>query len=215
MTTEADTLASRAYRQLEEMIVTLELSPGAVVSVADLTDRIDIGRTPLREALQRLADERLVEILPRRGVRITQIHLRDHLTLLETRRVLDRLMVRRAARRVESLDRGALDACGTAIREAAAADQLDEFMRLDRQFDEIVVEAAQNPFAAEAAMPLHTHCRRFWYRFEARGDLRQSARLHEHLIQAIAQADEERTADASDALIDYLEEFTRSALDRA
>lgn len=214
MSTKTQTLSEQAYRQMEEMIITLELTPGAVVSVSDLCEQTGIGRTPLRDALQQLADERLVEIIPRRGIRITQIHLRDHLTLLETRRVLDRLVACRAARRAESLDRGALEACGTAMREAAEAGALSEFMRLDRQFDEIVVDAAQNPFAAEAVKPLHAHCRRFWYKFEARGDLRRSAQLHEQLIEAIVSADESRASDASDALIDYLEDFTRAALER-
>lgn len=214
MTAETDTLADRAYRQLEERIVTLDLPPGTTVSVSDLSDRIDIGRTPLRDALQRLADERLVEILPRRGVRVSDIHLRDHLALLETRRALDRLVARRAARQAASLDRGAFEACATALAEAAQAGRLDEFMRLDQRFDEMIIEAARNPFAAEAVTPLHTHCRRFWYKFEAQGDLRRSARLHEQLMRTVAQGDQDRAADASDALLDYLDAFTRSVLER-
>lgn len=214
MTAETDTLADQAYRQLEERIVTLDLSPGTTVSVSDLSARIDIGRTPLRDALQRLADARLVEILPRRGVRVSDIRLRDHLALLETRRALDRLVARRAARQAASLDRGAFEACATAMAEAAQAGRLDEFMRLDQRFDEMIIETARNPFAAEAVIPLHTHCRRFWYKFEAHGDLRRSAQLHEQLMHAVAQGDEARAADASDALIDYLDAFTRSVLER-
>lgn len=213
MIAENDTLADQAYRKLEEQIVTLDLSPGTVVSVSELSDQIEIGRTPLREALQRLADERLVDILPRRGVRVSDIHLRKHLALLETRRALDRVVVRRAARHAASMDRGAFDACATALEEAAQAGRLGEFMRLDRRFDEMVLETAPNPFAAEAVRPLHTHCRRFWYRFEAQGDLRRSARLHEQLMRTIAEGGEDQAADASNALIDYLVAFTHSVLD--
>lgn len=213
MITENETLADEAYRTLEERLVTLDLSPGTVVSVSELSNQLEIGRTPLREALQRLDDEQLVEILPRRGVRISDIHLRNHLALLETRRALDRVVVQRAACSTASLDRGAFDACATALEEAAQAGRLGEFMRLDRRFDQMVLDAAPNPFAAEAVRPLHTHCRRFWYRFEAQGDLHQSARLHEQLIRAIAQGDETEAETASDALIDYLEAFTRSVLD--
>ena len=63
----AQSLTDRAYAELEEMIVTLKLAPGAAVSEAELSSHLGIGRTPIREALQRLARERLVVILPRRG----------------------------------------------------------------------------------------------------------------------------------------------------
>lgn len=212
MSTQTETLADRAYVRLEEMIVTLEVPPGEVVSEAELSRRLDIGRTPLREALQRLADDRLVEIVPRKGIRIAEIDLRDHLTLLETRRVLDRLVAERAARRAHAEDRDALEACAAAMEEAAENDQLDEFMRLDRQFDEVVTTAAQNPYATEALAPLHAHCRRFWYRFRAAGDLERSAQLHEQLMHAIAEGSASEAADASDTLIEYLEAFTRETL---
>ncbi len=68
----SESLTERAYRELEEQIVTLRLAPGAVVTEASLALRLGIGRTPIREALQRLARERLVVILPRRGVVIAE-----------------------------------------------------------------------------------------------------------------------------------------------
>lgn len=215
MNTQNETLADRAYVRVEEMIVTLELTPGQVISESELSRRLDIGRTPLREALQRLAEDQLVEILPRKGIRITEVTLRNQMALLETRRVLDRLVVTRAARRVGQDRRAALRDCATAMHDAAEADRLDEFMQLDRRIDDLVTSAAQNPFAADALSPLHAHCRRFWYTFKAKGDLGRSARLHERLVRAIAANDEPEAAEASDALIDYLENFTRSVLDPA
>lgn len=210
---QTESLADRAYAIVEEMIVTLELSPGEVVSEAELSQRIDIGRTPLREALQRLAADRLLKIVPRKGILITEIDLRDHLALLETRRVLDRLVATRAARRAKPKEREALHTCADAMHAAADADRLNDFMRLDHEFDKIMTTAARNPFAAEALAPLHAHCRRFWYKHKINGDLKQSARLHERLMHAIAAGNENDAAAASDALIDYLETFTRSTLD--
>jgi len=212
MDPNTDSLGDQAYGLLEQMIVTLQLSPGEVVSESQLSRQTDIGRTPLREALQRLADDRLVEILPRRGIRISRIDLRDHLALLETRRVLDRLLAERAAAHATDADRDALEARTVAMQESARDEDLNEFMRLDHEFDEIVIRAAKNPFAADAARPLHAHCRRFWYKFRAEGDLKQSARRHEELMRAIAAEASEEAADASDALIDYLQTFTYSTL---
>lgn len=96
--------------------------------------------------------------------------------------------------------------------EAADANELDDFMWLDHEFDDVLCEAAQNPFATEAVAPLHVHCRRFWYRFRANGDLAESARLHEELMRAVADGEEQRAAQSSDALINYLVRFTRSVL---
>lgn len=83
------TLTEEAYRRLEEMIVTLALAPGSVVSEAILSERLGIGTTPIREALQRLSREYLIQILPRRGVIVTGIDVRQQLQVLETRRELD------------------------------------------------------------------------------------------------------------------------------
>src|ERR1043166_8641385 len=90
-TIDADdgTLTDRAYRELEEMIVTLQLSPGTVLSEQALAVRLKIGRTPIREALQRLARDGLVVIMPRRGIMVSEINLRLQLRLLEGRRGLE------------------------------------------------------------------------------------------------------------------------------
>ena len=90
-------LTDRAYAELEEMIVTLKLAPGAAVSEAELSSHLGIGRTPIREALQRLARERLVTILPRRGIMVSEINVGRQLRLHEARREIERLIARTAA----------------------------------------------------------------------------------------------------------------------
>src|SRR5687768_16722558 len=84
--TDESTMTERAYRQLEELIVTLQLPPGTILSEQMLAHRLEIGRTPIREALQRLALDGLVTILPRRGILVSEINLRTQLRLLEVRR---------------------------------------------------------------------------------------------------------------------------------
>ena len=79
----AQSLTDLAYAHLEELIVTLKLRPGAVVSEGELSVLTGIGRTPIREALQRLARERLVSILPRRGIIVSEINVKSQLRLLE------------------------------------------------------------------------------------------------------------------------------------
>ena len=206
-------LADEAFLRLEEMIVTLELQPGGVFSEADLSGKIRIGRTPLREALQRLQAQRLVTTLPRRGVVVSDINIVDYLALLETRRVLDRLVAMKAARRSTPDQRKALEKTAKAMAVAAERGDLAGFMRLDSGFDRLVESASRSAFALQASVPLHAHCRRFWYLYRHNGDLRRAAELHAGLMQAVAAGDEQGAGAASDALVDYLEEFARTALD--
>lgn len=206
-------LGEQAYNLIEEMIVTLQLEPGRVFSEADLSNEINIGRTPMREAMQRLANERLLTILPRRGIMVTEVRITDLLALLETRRTLERLVSSKAARRAKPEHCEELRLCSEAIKAAAEKRDMAEFMRQDREFDVILGAASRNSFATRALQPLHAHCRRFWYLYKNTGDLKLSASLHAEVMNAVAQGDEEGAASASDKLIDYLEKFTRTAMD--
>ena len=206
-------LAEKAYTLIEEMVVTLQLPPGHVFSESELSQKIEIGRTPMREALQRLAAERLLTVLPRRGVMVSEVNISEHLALLETRRVLDRLIAVKAARRATPAHREWFHHSADAITAAVADGRLSEFMRLDREFDQTVGVACRNSFAARATAPLHAHCRRFWYLYHHHGDLEESARLHRDLMVCLSRSEEEEAALASDRLLDYLETFTKSVLD--
>src|ERR1700761_2941659 len=144
---EDGTLTDRAYRELEEMIVTLQLSPGTVLSEQVLALRLKIGRTPIREALQRLARDGLVVIMPRRGIMVSEINLRLQLRLLEVRRELERLMAGLAAERATPEERREFAEMAEAMLAAAARSDDIAFMRLDQRFNMMVAEAARNEFA--------------------------------------------------------------------
>src|ERR1700710_1525253 len=91
--------AEQAYDMLEEMIVTLVLSPGTILTEGELIEKTGLGRTPMREALQRLSDVGLIDIIPRQGTKVTEIDVADQLLLLEVRRELERLIATSAAQR--------------------------------------------------------------------------------------------------------------------
>ena len=205
-------LADQAYQLLEEMIVTLTLPPGSMISEIALSNRLHIGRTPIREALQRLSQNHLVEVLPRRGMLITRIDLSQQLAMVETRRVLDHLIAGRAALRATDGQRVELRECAENMRRAAQAGDIALFMREDRCFDRIMESASRNPFAVQANAPLHAHCRRFWYYYQSSGDLTRAAHLHARLMLAVANGDEADAGRQSDILIDYMETFVRLAL---
>jgi DNA-binding GntR family transcriptional regulator len=144
---EDGTLTDRAYRELEEMIVTLQLSPGTVLSEQALALRLKIGRTPIREALQRLARDGLVVIMPRRGIMVSEINLRLQLRLLEVRRELERLMASLAAERATPEEREEFAKLAEAMIGAAAKADDIAFMRLDQRFNILIATAARNEFA--------------------------------------------------------------------
>jgi DNA-binding GntR family transcriptional regulator len=211
---DSETLTDRAYRLLEELIVTLALPPETILSEQSLAARLGIGRTPIREALQRLARDGLVVILPRRGILVSQINLKTQMRLLEVRRELERLMAKGAAERATPEESAWFATIARDMRRAS--DESDEmtFMRLDRQFNELVSQAARNEFASRAMGLMHGLSRRFWYQhYRESGDLPLSARLHAEVAEAIAGGDAEAAAKASDRLLDYIESFTRKTIE--
>jgi DNA-binding GntR family transcriptional regulator len=213
--TEAEdgTLTDRAYRELEEMIVTLQLSPGTVLSEQALSLRLKIGRTPIREALQRLARDGLVVIMPRRGIMVSEINLRLQLRLLEVRRELERLMASLAAERATPDERREFAEIAQAMLAAGKADDI-AFMRLDQRFNILIATASRNEFARRSMGLMNALSRRFWYQhYQEVADLPLAARLHAAVADAVAQKKAKAAATASDRLIDYIEDFARKTLD--
>ncbi len=209
---ETGSLAERAYLQLEEMIVTLVLPPGASLSEAILSAKTGIGRTPIREALKRLEHQGLVTSIPRKGLIVRDMRVEDQFALLEVLRPLDRLIACKASRRISAAQRDALRLCADAMVKAAAAEDIHRFLLFDQECDRIIYEAARNPFASDIVTPLYSHSRRFWCSLQRPGDLATLANHHAEVMKAVADGSEEKAAAASDALIDYLEAFSRASI---
>lgn len=210
---EDTSLTERAYKELEELIVTLKLAPGQVLSEAGIAKHLGIGRTPVREALQQLAREGLVTILPRRGVIVSEINVRNQLELLRVRREVERLMARLAAERATQGEAQEFLRIAEAMRQAAEANDDIEFMRLDQQLNRLVAFACRNDYARRAMGLMQGLSRRFWYmHYKQASDLPLCARLHADLSEAIGEHKAEAAASACDRLTDYLEGFTRASL---
>lgn len=207
------TLNEKAYRHLEELIVTLQLAPGSVVSEASLSTLIGIGTTPIREALQRLSREHLVQILPRRGVVVTQVDLRRQLLVLETRRELDRLIARLAARRATAAERQHMATIARQMARAVKAGAVRDFLQCDAELNAVAANAARNEIAAQTVTALHAVSRRFWFFHQAVWPgAERTMQLHVSLAEALASGVEAAAVSASDALIDDLDSFSRSTV---
>jgi DNA-binding GntR family transcriptional regulator len=209
----ADSLTEQAYRLIEEQIVTLALKPGDVLSEQLLSASLKIGRTPIREALQRLAREGLVTILPRKGILVADVNPRSQLLVLEVRREIERLLCRAAAERATPEQRRQMQAIASGMDRAAKTDDDVTFMRLDLDLNRLMIEAAHNDYAARSMKLLQGLSRRFWYmHYRTAADLPLCARLHANEARAIAKGEAEAAARASDKLMDYVERFTRATV---
>ncbi len=206
-------LTDQAYQLIEEAIVTLRLPPGSSVSEQALADMTGIGRTPIREAIQRLAREHLVVVLPQRGLLVAAVDVSKQLKLLEIRREIERSISRSAARRATEDERKRFAQLAVAFRSASAKNDDVAFIRADREFNELCLSAARNEFAEGAMRLLNGLSRRFWYlHFKRTADMPEMARLHASQAVAISKADESGAAKALDQLVDYIENYTRTTV---
>ena len=205
---ENASLAEQAYRVLEEQLVTLKLAPGQLIAEKDLMEKADIGRTPVREAIQRLSAEGLLQVLPRKGLMVTPLRRSDLGQIIEARRVLERLLVVKAAERATSDQRQALAVL--AARIEAADDDLEGFFRLDQHLNDLLDEACNNRFLVKALTAMHSQCRRLWYLHRRRLDLPRSAQLHGGLARAVAQGNGAGAIRALDEIIAILESLVNT-----
>ncbi|RUX38180.1 GntR family transcriptional regulator, partial [Mesorhizobium sp. M7A.F.Ca.CA.002.11.2.1] len=164
--TSAEPAATRAYHVLEHMIVTLELAPASFVTEGALIDRLGLGRTPVREAIQRLAWEGLLDIRPRAGIAIAPLHPGDWLRVLDARRGVEVVLARSAARFVTREAADLFHEAALAMQKAVISGNVLAFIQADKALDEALALAADNPFAARLAAPLHTPSPRFRFRYK-------------------------------------------------
>ncbi len=206
--------ATRAYRELERLIVTLELAPGAIATESTLIERLELGRTPVREAIQRLAWEGLIEIRPRAGLAIAPLHAGDWLRVIDARAGVEVVLARSAARFVTLETAKLFEEAALAMQKATSSADVLGFLEADKALDEALALAADNPFAARLAAPLQTHSRRFWYRFHRETGLAISARHHVALIEAIVRHDEDAAAERAGQLMAMLRANAETAATR-
>lgn len=204
--------ADLAYDRIETLISKLQIAPGSTVVESEIVELTQLGRTPVREALMRMTAIGLIVQQPRRGLSVSTIDVVDHLNLIETRRVLERLIAASSARRANGEQRKGLVRCAEKMIKAGVAGNLDKYMAADQELDHVNHAACGNRSAVKAVVPLIVQCRRFWYRYQAEGEISEGARFHMVLAEAIASGHEAQAAEGANQLMDYLERFARRVI---
>lgn len=200
---------------LQDLIERGELLPGAMLSERRLMDLTGFGRTPVREAVQRLALSHMLRIHPGRGVEIPPVSVEDQLSRLEVRRSLEVLAVTLACERASARDiaemRGLVAQPEPEPQPAPSLLSYSDEVRLTHG---IIIRAAHNPYLEALMKPLQTLSRRFWImnvRDEAQ-EIATGRALHRQVLTTIAARDFKQARDASLALNDYLVRFALNVL---
>ncbi len=196
--------SDEAYRVLEEKIVTLELVPNQLLTEKDLVTISGRGRTPTREAVQRLERDMLVQILPRRGVLVEPIDVSRTLMTLDVRARLEPMMMERAARNSDDAERARFHQLARRIEASVDNEDHFEFPRLDRKFTQLAMHCARHEVAGRILLPLHAVSRRIGYLAAQQhgGGQRESSLLHAKIARAIAEADLKTAAKMTEDLIE-------------
>jgi DNA-binding GntR family transcriptional regulator len=181
-------LADRAYVELRDQIVTLAIPPGAPINEESLGRELQLGRTPLREAIKRLALENLVAVYPRRGTFVTEINITDLAHISDVRGQLEGHAAYRAAERLTPVQRDELDALVDEIEAAAGGAQ--QLMELDARIHRFVYGCAGNPYLRDTLERYLNLSLRIWYLVLGRlPHLFERVHEHQELLRAIRDGD--------------------------
>lgn len=206
-------LSTKAYKILEELLITLKLEPAKIYSEKELMEISGISRTPLREALLRLSNESLLKIIPRRGIEISDIKMIDQLAMLETRRVLDTLLIQRATKYATPYEKEKILSLKQSMKKASENNNVDDYLRVDKELDQAIFKIARNEYATKATIPLHVQSRRFWSYFKGPSNMHSCSLLHIQMTDAIVAGNVEEAVKYSDKIIDNLVVVVKDYLD--
>jgi DNA-binding GntR family transcriptional regulator len=204
---QAVSLADRAYLAIRDLIVSLELAPGSLIDERQLVESLGIGRTPVREALRRLAQEQLVEVFPRRGMFVTKVDVRDLARISEVRTVLEPEAARLAAERATDEERDELAALSDGIKRGA------DLMALDEQIHRAVYAAAHNDLLEKTLGELYVLAQRIWMiALDRAQDLEEAVEAHRDLVQQILVGNGDGAAKIMRAHVEDFEQAMRKVL---
>ncbi len=202
-----DLAADRAYLAIRGLIVSLELPPGAVIDERALMQRLELGRTPVREALRRLAHEQLVEVFPRRGMFVTGVDVRDLARISEVREALEPEAARLAAERATEAERDELAGLRDSIKRGA------DLMELDERIHRAIYAAAHNHLMEKTLGEYYVLAHRIWVIALDRNEaLEEAVETHRDLVLAIINGAGEQAEEMMRAHVQDFEQAMRRVL---
>lgn len=204
-------LAETAFDEIRRMIIRLDLAPGDVVREAELVDRLDMSRTPIREALQRLARDHFVTVIPRRGMFVSAIDVEELSTLYETRAIMEPYAARLATKRGVQAD---WDEMADVLAETTMPGKLPaELLELDRRCHEIMWRASGNRFLTDTLDTLYAQSDRLWHMYLAGvADMGHAVDEHTAIHDALQAGDADHVAALIEAHVNSFDTQVRDAV---
>ncbi|HKT45210.1 MAG TPA: GntR family transcriptional regulator [Gaiellaceae bacterium] len=202
-----DLAADRAYLAIRDQIVSLQLGPGSLIHERWLMEELGFGRTPVREALRRLAQEQLVEVFPRRGMFVTNVDVRDLARISEVRLALEPEAARLAAERATDDERAALRRLEHEIGRGG------DLMALDERIHRAVYSAAHNNLLEKTLGEYYVLALRIWMiALDRAHELEEAVEAHRRLLTAIVDGDTDRAGAEMRAHVEDFEAAMRRVL---
>lgn len=186
----AERASDVAYGLLQGMILELRLAPGAFVNELALAAELGLGRMPVREALARLAKDKFITIVPRRGIIVTPFALDDVLDMFEAREAIECGVAYIAASRASDKDLETLRKLVATVDEARISSDPEQFLKDDHAVHTFLVHMIRNPLLQDAADRLLLHTLRFWRHYWSHRPAQPEAMLsHAELMAALESHD--------------------------
>jgi DNA-binding GntR family transcriptional regulator len=208
-----DLMADRAYAELRDRIITLEITPGAPINEDELGRELQMGRTPVREAIKRLSHESLVTVFPRRGTFASEINITDLAHISDVRIQLEGHAAYRAAERLTDAQRAELDRLLAELADSQGSDDVEALMALDARVHRFIYRCAGNPYLEDTLARYLNLSLRIWHLVLDRLP-HLFARVHEHddVLHAIAAGDAVRARAVLEEHIATFEREIRTVL---
>lgn len=202
-------LADLAYERIEALVANCELAPGLHLTMQDLQERLGLGRTPVHQAVMRLAADTLIRINPRQGLQVAPIDLERERVLLDLRADVERIVVRLATERASVGQRLQLRKLQSELEDLGNQITVPQFNVVDRKIDSLLLRCADEPFLCSTLRPLHTVFRRLGSVYHTKAPsadrLTRSVAVHMGVLKTVASGDVPSAVAASDALMAFVD----------
>lgn len=201
-------LKELVYLELKHKILTGEIGSETRLMEIDLAEKMNVSRTPIREAIRRLADDGLVKVEPRRGAYVANISIKDMLDVFEVREDMEGFTAYLAAQRITDDQKVELRRIAEEYEKATKAEDKEAVIALDEEFHNFVVSCCNNETLAELVEYVQELSLRFRYLYYEKVDLyAQTAEQHRRIMEAINAGDADLARKEGDSHVKTLKEF--------
>ena len=188
----AKSLEERVFDTLEEEILSGELKSGTALTELALSERLGVSRTPVRGALQRLADEGLVDMLPNKGAVVVGVTERDLVDIYNIRMRLEGLAARTAAERMSDEDKKRLADSVDLAEFYIRKNDFEHLKELDTEFHRIIYAATGNRMLSKMLTGMHKSIKSYRKKsLSVEGRHERSLKEHKDILRAIQMGDGE------------------------